>query len=126
MAVGPLDFDFYWHRGSGENEHGGILRPITGTGGDNFGGPFFVVGKNQADDCAHAGRICRAGVEADALATAVFVLGNDGGLEIIRARPGVEALVVTEEADGRLTIAVWSGMRRRFLPVQVEARPPGE
>jgi thiamine biosynthesis lipoprotein len=70
--------------------------------------------------------VADTGIEADALATAVFVLGPYEGMELIQARSRVDALVVTEEPDGRLTLAVSSGMARRFLPAQVEERPPRE
>jgi len=69
--------------------------------------------------------VAPTGIEADALATAVFVLGADDGLAFIRERNGVWALIVTEEADGRLTLRASPGMATLFRPSQAEARPPG-
>ena len=66
--------------------------------------------------------VAPTGLEADALATAVFVLGPDDGMRLIGERPRTSALVVTEEADGRLKLHVSEGMRERFLPSQVEER----
>jgi thiamine biosynthesis lipoprotein len=40
---------------------------------------------------------------ADALATAVFVMGADAGLSLIDSIPNVEALILTENADGMAT-----------------------
>jgi thiamine biosynthesis lipoprotein len=39
---------------------------------------------------------------ADALATAVMVMGAEAGLAMVERLPGVEGLVVTEEEDGKL------------------------
>ena len=44
--------------------------------------------------------IAERGADADALATAIFVLGADAGLKLVEASPGVEALVV--EHDNRV------------------------
>jgi thiamine biosynthesis lipoprotein len=41
--------------------------------------------------------VARSGMEADALSTAVFVLGPERGLALAARRPGVEALVVTRD-----------------------------
>lgn len=46
--------------------------------------------------------VAPSGLEADALSTAVFVLGPERGLELVRSREGVDALLVRK--DGR-TIA---------------------
>jgi thiamine biosynthesis lipoprotein len=47
---------------------------------------------------------------ADALSTAVFVLGPEKGLDLVRRTPGVEALLVTEDKSVRVT----SGLGERF------------
>ena len=39
------------------------------------------------------------GLEADALSTAIFVLGPDKGPELVATRPGVEALMVLKNGD---------------------------
>jgi FAD:protein FMN transferase len=67
--------------------------------------------------------VAPTGIEADALATAVFVLGADDGLALIRQREGVSALVVTEEVDGSLALHASPGMEKLFRPAQVEERP---
>lgn len=41
--------------------------------------------------------VARTGLEADALSTAVFVVGVDKGMELIEATPGADALVVLKE-----------------------------
>lgn len=40
------------------------------------------------------------GLEADALSTAVFILGQDKGLELASSREGVEALLIREKTPG--------------------------
>lgn len=42
-------------------------------------------------------------IDADALATAVFVLGPEAGLALVEAEPGAEALVVTATGEVRTT-----------------------
>lgn len=42
------------------------------------------------------------GMEADALSTAIFVLGPEKGLDLVRATPGADALFVRK--DGRVTV----------------------
>ncbi len=66
--------------------------------------------------------VAQTGLDADALATSVFVLGPDAGMALIGSRRGVDALVVTEDTDGRLNLHVSPGMGGRFLPSQVEER----
>lgn len=43
--------------------------------------------------------VAATALEADALATAVFVLGATGGMELVRSLEGVEALLITEEGQ---------------------------
>ena len=43
--------------------------------------------------------IAPTGLEADALSTAIFVLGPDRGLKIAAARGGVEVLMVLKDGD---------------------------
>jgi thiamine biosynthesis lipoprotein len=40
-----------------------------------------------------------AGMEADALSTAIFVLGPERGLELVRRSPGTDALLVLKDGD---------------------------
>ncbi len=49
----------------------------------------------------------------DALATAVFVLGPEKGMQLIEALPGIEGLILTETA-GTLQAGLSSGLTSRF------------
>jgi len=42
--------------------------------------------------------------EADALATAAFVLGPDRGMALLRSRPGVEGMIVDAEGRGQMSL----------------------
>jgi thiamine biosynthesis lipoprotein len=53
--------------------------------------------------------VAASAAEADALATAAFVLGPEAGLRFIEAWPGAEALLVA--ADGRPVIS--TGLKDR-------------
>ena len=52
--------------------------------------------------------------DADALATAVFVLGRDEGLELLERVPGAEGLIVSGHGDG-LEITSTAGWARLTL-----------
>ena len=54
-------------------------------------------------------------VDADALATAVFVLGPDEGLALIERTPGAAAVVVTGDGDSPGRVLVSSGLAGRFV-----------
>ena len=56
--------------------------------------------------------------EADALATAVFVLGADAGMELIENTPGAEALIVTGDGDDVGEILLSSGLSDRFTDIR--------
>lgn len=59
-------------------------------------------------------------VEADALSTAVFVLGRDDGIRFLERHGGVDGLVVSEGRPGSLSIAStagWTRRRARIRPV---------
>jgi thiamine biosynthesis lipoprotein len=47
--------------------------------------------------------IAADGVTADALATAVFVLGPDAGMRLVESRPGVEALLIDAQGNFMMT-----------------------
>jgi len=49
--------------------------------------------------------VANTGAEADALSTAVFVLGHEKGLQLIENTPGVEALLVLKDGRVRATRA---------------------
>jgi thiamine biosynthesis lipoprotein len=56
------------------------------------------------------------GADADALATALLVLGPAEGLQLAEALPGVQALIVTASADGAGTeVLVSAGLRSRVV-----------
>jgi thiamine biosynthesis lipoprotein len=64
-------------------------------------------------------------VEADALSTAVFVLGRDDGLRFLERHGGVEGLVVSEERTQGFSItstAGWRCRRVRIPPVREISR----
>ena len=48
-------------------------------------------------------------VEADALSTAIFVLGPQRGLELVESLPGIEAILVTPQLD----LFISSGLQDR-------------
>jgi len=54
--------------------------------------------------------VARRGVDADALATAVSVLGAERGLAFLEARPGVAARIVTDRV---IESSRWPGNSRR-------------
>ncbi|MCL6450774.1 MAG: FAD:protein FMN transferase [Acetobacteraceae bacterium] len=70
-----------WFESGGRRYHH-VLDPTTGM---------------PAQGLVSATVVGRRAVEADALATAALVLGPARGLEMLRRRPGVEALLVDEE-----------------------------
>lgn len=51
--------------------------------------------------------------EADGLATAVFVLGPDRGLELVESLPDVEGIIIFEN-DGKLDWKASSGLKKKF------------
>ena len=50
------------------------------------------------------------GVEADALATAVFVLGATGGRDFVETHPSVEAIIVSDKSDGGVEVYISPGL----------------
>ena len=53
---------------------------------------------------------------ADALSTAVFVLGSQDGLELLRNTHGVEGIIAVEK-DGRVEINVTEGLAGKWKPL---------
>ncbi|HHX86802.1 MAG TPA: FAD:protein FMN transferase, partial [Firmicutes bacterium] len=53
--------------------------------------------------------IAPSATEADALSTAVFVLGPEQGLKLIESLPGVEAILVTP----RMEVIISSGLQEK-------------
>lgn len=60
--------------------------------------------------------VASMGVEADALATAIFVLGPAKGMKLIQEWKVVEGIIVREAPTGELIIEVSSGLKERFEP----------
>ena len=56
--------------------------------------------------------VCRSALEADALSTAVFVLGADAGLALVEAR-GAEGLALLP-ANGSYVIRATPGLVERY------------
>jgi thiamine biosynthesis lipoprotein len=54
-------------------------------------------------------------VDADALATAVFVLGPDEGMALIERTPGAAAIVVVGDGDSVGRVLVSSGLKDKFV-----------
>lgn len=52
-----------------------------------------------AEGTASAAVVARTGAEADALSTAIYVLGESGADRLVRLRPTVGAVVLTQDAD---------------------------
>jgi thiamine biosynthesis lipoprotein len=53
-------------------------------------------------------------ITADALATAIFVMGAEKGMAFVERTPGVEALIVTGDGDDEGEILLSSGLEGRF------------
>ena len=73
-----------------------IIDPQTGYPVDNHIAQVTIV----ADTC----------VEADALATALMIMGKEKGLELIGKLPNTEAVII-EEIEGKLEISYTSGLK---------------
>lgn len=57
--------------------------------------------------------IAREAMRADALATALFVLGSERGLKLASCLEGVEAIIVREDDSGEMAISMTDGLRDR-------------
>lgn len=98
-------------------EEGGVLRALAlsdiavATSGDYRN--YFIHGKKRYSHIVdpRTGQPARTGVvescviapdctTADALATALFVMGVEKGLRLVNCMQGVECIIVTEEGDG--------------------------
>lgn len=59
--------------------------------------------------------VAPSGIDADALATALLVLGAQPGLELVSRLPGIDALVVTRSPTGDgIVLAASAGLTARF------------
>ena len=63
-----------------------------------------------ARSCQSVTVIAREGVWADGLDTGIFVMGPEGGMELVEQLPDVEAIIV--DAEGRLLVS--SGLKQRI------------
>jgi thiamine biosynthesis lipoprotein len=66
--------------------------------------------------CMSATVAAKSAMQADALATAVFVLGTEAGLALLERLPGVEGIVV--DSDGRITAS--KGLSGEGMPAAKE------
>ncbi|HOC89262.1 MAG TPA: FAD:protein FMN transferase [bacterium] len=66
-----------------------------------------------AGGCRSVTIVGRTAVDCDALATAVFVLGPDRGMELIESLPGIEGLIIYEQA-GSLQEKISRDLAPRF------------
>jgi FAD:protein FMN transferase len=67
-----------------------------------------------ADQCQSVSVLAPTAEQADVLATAVFVLGPEEGLELIRSQQGVEALIVDSAGTPQMT----QGLRHLYEPAE--------
>jgi len=66
------------------------------------------------EGCQSVTVVCKDGITADALATAVFVLGPEKGYSLCQRLEGVECLIV--DKDGRITLSTGLKGRISFTP----------
>jgi thiamine biosynthesis lipoprotein ApbE len=62
--------------------------------------------------------IAKTAMEADALSTAVFVLGAEKGLQLIEAIDGVEGIIVKVDENEKLSFVMSEGFSKRFILLQ--------
>jgi len=70
-----------------------------------------------ARGCVSVTIITDTGMKADALATAVFVMGHKKGVEFIEKRPGVEGIIMYED-EGKLKTIVTSGIKENYKIIE--------
>jgi thiamine biosynthesis lipoprotein len=69
--------------------------------------------------------IARTALEADALSTAIFVMGPEPGMKFLKDQPGIEGLIVTEKNDRKVRITQtdqWKTIRLKAHPKKFLAR----
>ncbi|MBI2470753.1 MAG: FAD:protein FMN transferase [Planctomycetes bacterium] len=62
--------------------------------------------------------VAPTGTEVDALSTIVFVLGHEKGLELVKRIPNVDAMIASEEKDGKIAIDMTEGFKGKFKKTQ--------
>ena len=58
--------------------------------------------------------------EADALSTAVFVMGAKEGMKFVEAREGIEAVIITLDAREDIKVLLSTGLKDRYTPFSPE------
>jgi len=91
------DYERYFFQDSIRYHH--ILNPKTGY---------------PARKCVSVTIQTKQAIIADALSTAVFVLGAEKGMKLVEKLPNVEAIILFEQ-DGNLAWIVSSGLKDRFI-----------
>ena len=89
------DYERYFTKEGTRYHH--LLNPFTGS---------------PAQQCRSVTILAKDALSADALATAVFVMGPNRGLRLIEAMEGVEGLIVS--ADGEIIVSEGLKGRIRF------------
>jgi thiamine biosynthesis lipoprotein len=78
-------------------------------GGERVGHVIDPRSGRPAADLGSVTVIARTALEADALSTALFVLGPKAGIAFAASRPGVEALYALALPEGRVRLHATSG-----------------
>ena len=69
--------------------------------------------------------VAKDATAADALSTAVMILGRERGFEVIESLPGVEALVVDDEGAWATTSGLRGAVDLVHAPAEAKTLPPG-
>ncbi len=69
--------------------------------------------------------IAKTATEADALATAVFILGPERGIELLEDREGMGGIIAYERADGEIGFEMTGSMEKIFEKEAVEGEEHG-
>ncbi|MEE8359828.1 MAG: FAD:protein FMN transferase [Candidatus Omnitrophota bacterium] len=77
-----------------------ILDPRTGYPASHQAISVTVI----ADDC----------MTADGLATAISVIGLREGMDLVERLSGIEAVIITESANGSIAVAISSGLEEKY------------
>lgn len=69
-----------------------------------------------ARGCVSVTIVAPSAMEADALSTAIFVMGPERGMALIQKLPGVEGVIIYEQ-QGKLKWLVSEGLKDKFKPI---------
>lgn len=64
--------------------------------------------------------VAPTGTAVDALSTSVFVMGLEKGMNLVKAIPGVDAMIACQEKDGVIGITMTDGFRNKFKITNAE------